>query len=151
MTDCVQEAQLNNPKRFISLEVEAVSTIVMADKERLEQVLVNLLSNAVKYSPEDREIHVKTYQSKSSIYVSVTDYGIGIAATEHAKIFERFYRATGTNAVVSGFGLGLYICKQIIKRHHGSIGVESNLNEGSTFYFEIPILKSHLKTLLKTS
>lgn len=152
VNECVQEARMNNHQRSILLTREATGdTIVMADKERLEQVLVNLLSNAIKYSPEDQEILVKTYQSKSSVYVSVTDHGIGVSPTEQAKIFERFYRATGTNAVVSGFGLGLYICKQIIMRHHGNIGLESNLDKGSTFYFEIPILKSHLKTLIKSN
>ncbi|MDB5121764.1 MAG: Signal transduction histidine kinase [Sphingobacteriales bacterium] len=146
--ECVQEAQMNNPRRLISLEIEAGETIVMADKDRLEQVIINFLSNAVKYSPEDKNIVVKAFQSKSSINVSITDFGIGIAPSEHAKIFERFYRATDSNSVISGFGLGLYICQQIIKRHHGTIGVESNINQGSTFYFEIPILKSHLKTMI---
>ncbi|MDB5013654.1 MAG: Signal transduction histidine kinase [Daejeonella sp.] len=146
--ECVQEAQLNNPKRVIHVELRTGKTIIMADKHRLEQVIINLLSNAVKYSPEDKNILVKTSQSKLSVQVSITDFGIGIAPTEHSKIFERFYRAIGSNSVISGFGLGLYICRQIIKRHHGTIGVESNIDQGSTFYFEIPILKSHLKTMI---
>jgi PAS domain S-box-containing protein len=117
---------------------------VMADRERLAQVLVNFLNNAVKYSPGAEDIIVRCKTGKDSagkdcITVSVTDKGVGIKPEEHQKIFERFYRAqSNSNIPFSGFGIGLYISAQIIRRHEGQVGVQSQEGQGSTFYFTLP-------------
>ena len=75
------------------------------------------------------------------VTVSVTDNGIGIKPDEHDKIFERFYRAkANTNTSFSGFGIGLYICAEIIRRHGGKIGVRSEEGKGATFYFTLPVI-----------
>ena len=138
--ECTNDAQMNTSRHIIVRNFETENTIVLADKDRLEQVVINLLSNAIKYSPEGKDIIVQTKFVNADVRVSIKDSGIGIAKSEHRKIFERFYRATGDNSVVSGFGLGLYICSQIIERHMGNIWVDSEKGAGSTFYFQIPIV-----------
>jgi signal transduction histidine kinase len=137
--DSIHDAQMNASRHNISRDGHPTNAVVVADKDRLEQVIINLISNAAKYSPEGKDIIVRTQKNNSKILVSVQDSGIGIAKSEHKKIFERFYRANGSNSVISGFGLGLYICCQIIQRHKGKIWVESEEGKGSTFYFELPL------------
>ncbi|SKB51723.1 ATP-binding protein [Daejeonella lutea] len=137
--ECIQDAQMNIVNHTILREGTKCDKIIHGDRDRLEQVLINLLSNAAKYSPNGTSIAVKTVTSDNDITVSVTDSGIGIAGSEHKKIFGRFYRAKDSNSVISGFGLGLYICSQIIKRHKGKIGVDSQEGKGSTFYFTLPL------------
>jgi PAS domain S-box-containing protein len=120
---------------------EEKPVIISADRERIAQVINNFLNNAVKYSPDDKQIVIKIEQSAGTVTVSVTDNGIGIKPDEHDKIFERFYRAkANTNTSFSGFGIGLYICAEIIRRHGGTIGVRSDEGKGSTFYFTLPVI-----------
>jgi PAS domain S-box-containing protein len=112
---------------------------VNADRERIAQVITNYLNNAVKYSPDNKQIVVEIQRIESYVTVSVTDKGIGIRREEHNKIFERFYRAEANmNTAFSGFGIGLYICAEIIRRHGGYVGVKSEEGKGSVFYFALP-------------
>ena len=111
---------------------------IQADRQRLEQVLTNLLSNASKYSPDSKEIIVYTEMRDYELLVRVRDFGLGIAKEELNKVFERFYRTKTNSILISGFGLGLYICKDIIKRHHGKIWAESD-DSGTSFYFSLPL------------
>ncbi|MEP7372131.1 MAG: PAS domain S-box protein [Chitinophagaceae bacterium] len=114
---------------------------VLADRERIAQVINNFLNNAVKYSPDNKHISVKIEHADGVVTVSVTDKGIGIKPEEHDKIFERFYRArANTNTSFSGFGIGLYICAEIIRRHNGKIGVTSKEGKGASFYFALPVI-----------
>ena len=116
----------------------AINQTVSADRQRIEQVLINLLSNATKYSPDAKEVIVYTEKTSSKLIIKVKDFGVGIAKEEQSKIFDRFYRTKGMSVLISGFGLGLYICKDIITRHNGEIWVASEGN-GSAFYFSLPI------------
>jgi len=116
----------------------AINQTVSADRQRIEQVLINLLSNATKYSPDAKEVIVYTEKTSSKLIIKVKDFGVGIAKEEQNKIFDRFYRTKGMSVLISGFGLGLYICKDIITRHNGEIWVASEGN-GSAFYFSLPI------------
>ena len=112
---------------------------VIADKEKISQVVTNLLNNAVKYSPEDKNIQVSLKEEDGWVRVSVIDKGIGIKPGEHEKIFQRFYRsAFNDNISFSGFGIGLYISAEIIKKHNGKIGVVSEEGRGADFYFMLP-------------
>ncbi len=111
--------------------------IVNADRQRIEQVLMNLLSNAAKYSPGSDKIYVYAEKRGPDLVVRVRDFGIGIDKEEHAKIFERFYRTKANSILISGFGLGLYICRDIMARHNGKIWVESEKG-GTSFYFSLP-------------
>jgi PAS domain S-box-containing protein len=112
---------------------------VFADEDRIEQVLSNLLTNAIKYSPGTPTIILSVSQDKSGTLVSVQDFGSGIYKKDIDRIFDRFYR-TGekANSPISGFGLGLYITREIIKGHGGEIWVESTKGKGSTFSFRLP-------------
>jgi PAS domain S-box-containing protein len=112
--------------------------MVNADPQRLEQVLINLVSNAVKYSPGAEEVVVTVAVTPAGIRVSVQDYGIGIEQEQYSRIFSRFYRVENLAAHMSGLGIGLYICDEIISRHKGKIWVDSEFGKGSTFHFEIP-------------
>ncbi|MFC7364594.1 MULTISPECIES: two-component system histidine kinase PnpS [Bhargavaea] len=113
---------------------------VMADPERLVQVLVNLLSNAVSYSKPGTHIKVTATESAGMASISVADQGIGIPAEELPRLFERFYRVDRARSRDSGgTGLGLSIVKHIMELHNGTISVESEPGKGSTFTINIPL------------
>jgi PAS domain S-box-containing protein len=109
--------------------------LVLADADRIQQVLTNLLTNAIKYSLDNTTITVNIKKLKSTVVVSVKDQGRGIPLHKQDKIFDRFYQIQESNS--PGFGLGLYISKQIIERHTGKIWVKSREGRGSTFYFSL--------------
>jgi two-component system, OmpR family, sensor histidine kinase VicK len=115
-------------------------TPVEADREKIMQVLINFINNAVKYSPPGSNIQVACVTHNRMARVSVTDEGIGISACEQQHVFDRFYRVESEQMkTVKGFGIGLYICKEIVERHNGVIGVSSEPGKGSTFWFELPV------------
>jgi PAS domain S-box-containing protein len=117
-----------------------ISTIVNADRDKIGQVINNLLSNAVKYSPSDTTIQVACVTDNGNAVVSVRDEGIGIQILDIDKLFRRYYRVEGNPAsAIGGFGIGLYLCEEIINRHNGKIWVESEIGKGSTFYFSLSI------------
>jgi len=115
-----------------------LNTEVEADSERVQQVIINLVNNAIKYAYATREIEIKVEQFPEAVKISVTDSGPGIAKEKIPYLFDRFYRADSSSGQYSGLGLGLYIAAQIIKRHDGEIGVESELGAGTTFWFTLP-------------
>lgn len=113
---------------------------VIADREKISQVIINFLNNAVKYSPGEKDISVFLSKENGQAKVSVADKGIGIKKEEQEKIFERFYRSKfNDNISFSGFGIGLYISAEIIQMHDGTFGVTSGVGKGSTFYFALPL------------
>lgn len=114
---------------------------VYGDEIRLEQVITNFISNAIKYSPQQKKVIIETTSDNNNVHFSVTDFGIGIPKEEHKNLFRKFYRASGAAPHFQGMGLGLYICSEIIQRHHGTVGVESEPEKGSTFHFTIPLKK----------
>lgn len=116
-----------------------VNPKVSADKFRIYQVLTNLITNAAKYSPKDSKILIKLQQDKHKVIVSVQDFGLGITKHQQKKIFERLYQVTDSKEkTFPGLGMGLYISKEIIRKHRGKIWVESKKDHGSTFYFSLP-------------
>lgn len=117
------------------------SLIVFADQEKISQVIHNLIGNAVKYSPIGSLITVRyIVDEKGSVRVDVSDCGIGIKKEDQQYIFERYYRVAGAHTdFISGFGIGLYLCKEIIGLHNGQINVNSNENTGTTFSFTLPL------------
>jgi len=108
-----------------------------ADADRMRQVFINLLSNAIKYSEPGGSVTVRAEKHEGELLFQVSDRGIGMSAESMQHLFERFYRVED-RPNQSGTGLGLYISRQIIEAHGGHIWVESKLNEGSTFSFNIP-------------
>jgi signal transduction histidine kinase len=113
------------------------SATAVGDPDRIEQVLVNLIDNAVKYSPDGGEVTVSTASAQGRVRVEVADEGLGIPAGERDSVFEKFYRGR-EGGYVTGTGLGLYICRELVRRMGGTIGVDSRPGGGSTFYFELP-------------
>lgn len=112
---------------------------VLADKERINEVLINLLNNAIKYSPNADKVELSVERQNGSAVVRVKDYGIGISKKNLPFVFERFFRVYGDDKNYPGLGMGLYISSEIIKRHRGKMWVRSKKGEGSTFYFSLPI------------
>lgn len=143
MADLVRETEEESIATISSHHVvfaPVIKTCVVADRNKIGQVINNFISNAVKYSPGGSTIKVACVTVGNSAQVSVKDEGIGIKAENHAKLFDRFYRVENPEAhTISGFGIGLYLCAEIIHRHEGRIWVESEFKKGSTFYFSIPL------------
>jgi PAS domain S-box-containing protein len=114
--------------------------LVYADKDRISQVINNLLNNAIKYSPRASRVNIETRTENNEVIVSVRDFGIGIAPENHEKIFERFYRVSDNKEnTFPGFGIGLFIVKEIITLHKGKVWVESEQDKGATFSFSLPV------------
>jgi PAS domain S-box-containing protein len=125
--------QLTSPSHAILVRGR-VQTSLIGDRDRLKQVFTNLLSNAIKYSPDATTAEVELSASAEAVTVRVTDHGLGIPREQRDKIFERFYRVTGSRMrAISGLGMGLYIVAEIVKHHGGSITVDSDVGKGSTF------------------
>jgi signal transduction histidine kinase len=114
------------------------SLAVMADTQRLEQVLVNLLSNAQKYSPMHTRVHLEIRGEEDEVRFAVRDEGPGIAYEEQRHLFSLAFRGTQTSASVWGVGLGLALAKALVIAQGGRIWVESSPGQGSTFYFTLP-------------
>lgn len=136
---CVENASHIYPNAVV-INCYTGGFIVTGNFERLEQVLMNLISNAVKYSNNEHPIDINAEQRDGFVNVSVTDRGIGLTEPQMARIFERFYRVEDKKYLTSGLGMGLYISSEIIKAHHGFMSVKSVFNQGSTFYFSLPVV-----------
>lgn len=147
--------QTNN--HVIRVHLGAKLPLVSADPDKIEMVITNLLTNAIKYSPQGGDIEIETKMVKTelelrkafgdtppvkvpSLIVSISDSGEGIPEAELERIFEKFYRVKNKlTQSTPGAGLGLHICKIIIKAHKGHIWAKSGLQDGSVFYFSLPL------------
>jgi signal transduction histidine kinase len=119
---------------------ESNNANINGDRNRIGQVITNFISNAIKYSPDSSKIIITTTCQEQNVKLCVKDFGIGIAAEKQSNIFDRFFRVTGGGQeTFPGLGLGLFISKEIIKRHNGKIYVESAEGKGSTFCIELPV------------
>lgn len=128
------------PRRMIHLEAPYEAVPVVADPDRISQVVCNYISNALKYSPDYHPVGVRVEVTQQDARVLVDDHGPGLAREEQRRIWERFYRVEGySSRNPQGLGVGLFICRQLIEQMHGQVGIESALGEGSTFWFTIPL------------
>ncbi len=135
----VRRLRAKSPDVEVTLDIPEHLPTVMADRDRMEEVLQNLLDNAVKYSPRHLAITVTCRATSEEVIVSVSDAGMGISLRDQEHIFDRFQRAGDQNSqALPGAGLGLYICRAIVEAHGGRIWVESTLRQGSTFSFSVP-------------
>ena len=135
----VEQCRSGQPSRDFRVSLSSFLPNVLADKAWIEKVLANLLENAAKYSPPDQPIYVSADPQKEMLSISVADRGTGIDPLEQGMIFDKFYRGPSQRNRVSGTGMGLAICRAIVKAHGGSIGVTSQLDHGSVFTFTLPI------------
>ncbi len=116
------------------------STNIYADRNKIEQVITNLISNADKYSPIGSNIFIECTSNEQMVTVKVKDSGRGINPEDQDRIFEKYFRVENKqNQIISGFGIGLYLCKEIIDRHNGRLWVESLPDGGSVFIFNLPL------------
>ncbi|MFC0345397.1 PAS domain-containing sensor histidine kinase [Epilithonimonas hispanica] len=114
--------------------------LIDADREKISQVLYNLIGNAVKYSNNGSLITIEYAIVGNRLKISIEDQGKGISNEDQQRIFERYYRVKDSNnSSIAGFGIGLYLCKEIIELHNGTIEVKSRINQGTTFTFNLPI------------
>jgi PAS domain S-box-containing protein len=127
----------------IEVAVPAARSFVAGDEDKLRQVLINLVDNAVKYSPQGGAIEVRVEPDSTNVNVSVEDHGLGIPPAEQQRIFGKFYRVDPQlSRGVGGTGLGLYICRELVRRMDGRLSVTSREGEGSTFLVELPLVAS---------
>lgn len=142
----VIEAARTHAPEELSFELVAPSSLpAVADCDKLRQVLANLLANAIKYSLGTGRVEVRLEQRRTHLRLAVRDEGVGIPQAEQQRIFEKFYRLDpNMTGGVSGTGLGLYICRELVRRMGGSIWVESTEGIGSTFVAELPLVPASM-------
>ena len=139
INEIVAEVKHINPN-FQFILTANKKAMVYLDRDRIGQVLINFLTNAVKYSPDSKTVKITSSVKDNKVIVEVLDFGIGISKKDQEKVFERFYRVEGRDErTFPGFGIGLFIAAEIIRRHDGKIHVESEVGKGSVFSFELPI------------
>jgi two-component system phosphate regulon sensor histidine kinase PhoR len=139
INDSVERLHAQAERAAIHLIADVAEDLppVLADDQRIQQVLINLIHNAIKFTSADGKVTVTAVDKSSDICISVEDTGVGIAAEDLSRIFERFYKVDRSRASV-GTGLGLAVAKHIVHAHGGEIWAESELGQGSKFSFTLP-------------
>ncbi len=138
MEACCQDALTNSSQKII-FEGD-LTQLIEADQQQIGQVLTNFISNAVKYAHSSENITIRISTSEDEhVKISVIDNGPGIAPEKLEHLFKRYYRTNYDGQKFTGLGLGLYISSDIIKNHGGNVGVESELEKGSEFWFTLPL------------
>lgn len=138
--EIIDVLQQGSPNHRLILE-GATNKKIYGDEFRIGQVVSNLISNAIKYSPKSNKVIIELSSSPKEVTVGIKDFGIGLAQEHGKHIFERFYRVFDkTDRTFPGLGIGLYISREIIKRHHGELWVKSEIGKGSNFYFRLPLV-----------
>ena len=140
LRDIIMRLRIRHKDLEVNMNLSNAPSI-LGDGVRLSQVFENLFTNAIKYAP-GAAIAVELNQVGENVLISFMDHGPGIPAESLPLIFERFYRVRTEEKTVTGTGLGLYICKQIIRAHRGKIWAESTPRQGTTFFIELPINSS---------
>lgn len=139
MQEVIADTKMFAQKHTVQL-IDCESLMVFADRDKIGQVLINLLSNAVKYSPQGGAITIGCSKKKGGrVKVFVKDTGIGISKADQKRLFQRFYRVENQESQnIAGFGIGLYLVSEILRRHDSKIKVKSEEGKGSIFSFVIP-------------
>jgi signal transduction histidine kinase len=141
----IERIFVHHPEFKGHLETQASGHLIFGDPKRLGQVFENLLNNAVKYAPGS-DVWVRIVEEGAGISISVEDHGPGIPQRYLPHLFERFFRTPDISPSIHGTGLGLFICKKIIRAHKGQITVQSQVNKGTTFHIWLP--KEHPQTIV---
>lgn len=132
--------RIQSPERQIVYEPADLPAPIPADAYALEQILINLLSNAIKYSPPDTPITIRVRPEKEQVVVQIQDHGIGIPEAELKPVFGRFYRGKHERVrQAGGIGLGLAVCRELVRAHGGRIWAESQAGDGTTVSFTLPV------------
>lgn len=127
-------------KHQLRLNVNGHTPDITADADKFDQIMTNLVSNAMKYSPAGGDILVQVMSNEDDITISVNDQGIGIPANKIKRIFDKFERVDNRDTrEAGGTGIGLFLVKHLVEMHEGTVGVESEVGKGSTFFFNLPL------------
>ncbi len=141
--DAVKDAHHAAPDRLIQVRSTLAGAIpILADADRIRQVMDNYLTNALKYSAIPYPVNVYLDSMGANVRVGVEDAGPGIPVEEQERVWQRFHRVRGVEVQYgsgSGLGLGLYLCRTIVERHNGQVGLSSEPGKGSTFWFSLPL------------
>lgn len=130
--------QIQSEKHHLSVDFPSDFPLVMADEERISQVLSNLVSNSMKYAPDGGEINIRGTILPDQVVVCVSDQGVGIAPADIPFIFDRFYRSADHSRRTKGTGLGLYLARAVVEAHHGRIWADPRPGEGARVCFTLP-------------
>jgi signal transduction histidine kinase len=123
----------------LGIEIAERLPLLVADPNRIEQILTNLVQNALKYGSDGGKIDVRTYQDKDHIVMEVQDYGSGVSLWEQMRIFQPNVRGSHASHEVPGLGIGLALCKELVAQHHGVITLTSEIGKGSLFKVSLPV------------
>jgi signal transduction histidine kinase len=137
VNDAIDLIAHTNTTHRITLHSSFQECILKGNAHRIEQVIINLLTNAIRYAPDSKGIEVFLTCSKRDVLIGVKDHGVGIAQEKLEHVFSRYYRVDESSKV-SGLGIGLYLCHEIVTKHGGKIWAESEAGKGSTFWFALP-------------
>jgi PAS domain S-box-containing protein len=143
--ETIKDLRIMAPERSLLLEVpEHLAVHVLADRERISQVVSNYVTNALRYSSPDQPVHIGLTTEEDVARVWVRDQGPGLSAEAQKDLWQRFHQVREVPVLSGsgkGLGLGLYICHMLIAQHQGEVGVESTPGEGSTFWFTLPLVQ----------
>ncbi len=140
MARVASQLELLTDQHPLTTELPAEPLMIAGDAQALEQILYNLIQNAIKYSPAGGMITMRLRTIDGQAVLSVADEGLGIPDDERTRVYDRFYRARNISGEqISGLGMGLYIVKELVHLHGGTIDVESSLGKGSTFRVTLPL------------
>jgi signal transduction histidine kinase len=132
------EARLHSPGREILVEADPTDLKLLADADRIHQVLANLTSNALRFGPPDRPVRLTAAAGDGAVVLGVSDEGPGISEADAERIFERFYRADTARPAAAGAGLGLSIARWIVELHGGQIRAQANTPAGCIMVVRLP-------------
>jgi signal transduction histidine kinase len=134
------ENQARQKRQQVQLDLPPDPLVVWGDPTQLHEAIVNLVSNAIKYTPDEGRVQVRLKQEDGTALFEVEDSGYGIPKEHQARLFEPFFRAKSDETrEIEGTGLGLHLVKNIVERHHGQMGFQSEYGKGSTFGFRLPL------------
>jgi signal transduction histidine kinase len=143
LEDCsrVVEGKMLEKELQLQVRIPQEPMPILGDSDKLKQLFLNLLSNAYKYTPKGGQIILAGERANDEVIVRVIDTGVGIPQDSLPFIFEKFYRVPGIEQPIQGTGLGLFICKRIVKAHQGRIEAHSQVGKGSEFIVYLPLAK----------
>lgn len=135
------ERRINEKELSVKVDFNRERNIVVADRDKIEQVLTNIIDNAIKFTEKRGHIHIATEKYDGKVRIMIKDNGIGISKEDQEHIWDRFYKADKSRSGDNGAGLGLYIVKSIINAHDEEIWIESEPGKGAAFIFTLPLKK----------
>ena len=142
-TLAMMNTQFQKKSLHVESQISSELPLLMVDRRKIKQILINLLSNAIKYTPEEGHIQVSADSEGDKVRITVSDTGVGIAKEQQKQIFSEFHQADRMrDEMLGGAGLGLALTRCLVAMHGGEVGVESELEKGSMFWFTVPIAKT---------